>query len=217
MDKRLQQASAEPVCGGGRGILERGHWVFDLDGTLTVAIHDFAAIRQALGVPPGEDILGYLDALPEAHALRARERLAGMEAELAERNTPAVGALGLLRRLHGRGVRLGVLTRNTRDIALRTLDRIGLASYLAPADVLGRDEAPAKPDPGGLLKLASHWGVPACEMVMVGDYRFDLQTGRAAGAATVHVDPTGVFGWPELTDLAVGSLADLELALAGRC
>ena len=50
---------------------------------------------------------------------------------------------------------------------------------------------------------------------MVGDYGFDLQTGRAAGAATIHVDPAGDFRWPELTDLAVGSLLELELALAG--
>ena len=48
---------------------------------------------------------------------------------------------------------------------------------------------------------------------MVGDYGFDLQTGRAAGAATIHVDPTRSFRWPELTDIAVGSLAELALAL----
>ena len=28
------------------------HWVFDMDGTLTVAVHDFAAIREALDIPP---------------------------------------------------------------------------------------------------------------------------------------------------------------------
>jgi phosphoglycolate phosphatase-like HAD superfamily hydrolase len=48
---------------------------------------------------------------------------------------------------------------------------------------------------------------------MVGDYRFDLESGRAAGAATVHVDPSRAFRWPELTDLAVGTLAELALAL----
>jgi phosphoglycolate phosphatase-like HAD superfamily hydrolase len=48
---------------------------------------------------------------------------------------------------------------------------------------------------------------------MVGDYSFDLQTGRAAGAATIHVDPTGAFRWPELTDLAVATLAELQQTL----
>ncbi len=46
-------------------------------------------------------------------------------------------------------------------------------------------------------------------MVMVGDYLFDLQTGRNAGAATIHVDRTRIFPWPELTDIGVGTLKEL--------
>ena len=195
-------------------ILGRKHWIFDLDGTLTVAIHDFALIRSLLGVPQGADILGHLESLPEAEALVARERLNRIEEELAGRTEPASGAVGLVRLLHGRGVRLGVLTRNTRGNALRTLERIGISPYIAPCDVLGREEALAKPDPDGILKLALNWGMPASALVMVGDYGFDLQTGRAAGAATIHVDPSRAFRWPELTDIAVTSLAELALALA---
>lgn len=195
-------------------ILRRKHWIFDLDGTLTVAIHDFAMIRSVLGVPEGVDILGHLEALPEREALWARERLNQIEDELAGRTEPAPGALGLMQLLHEREVRLGVLTRNTRGNALRTLERIGLAPYITPCDVLGREEALAKPAPDGIFKLAQGWGITASALVMVGDYCFDLQTGRAAGAATIHVDPTGAFRWPELTDIAVASLAELALALA---
>jgi phosphoglycolate phosphatase-like HAD superfamily hydrolase len=198
---------------GSADILRRGHWIFDLDGTLTVAIHDFALIRALLGVPEGMDILGHLDALPEAEALAAKGKLEEIEEELAGRTEPAVGALGLVQLLHRRGVRLGVLTRNTRANALRTLGRIGLSPYIASCDVLGREEALAKPDPDGIFKLAVSWGAPASALVMVGDYGFDLQTGRAAGAATIHVDPSRAFRWPELTDIAVGSLAELALAL----
>ena len=187
--------------------------MFDLDGTLTVAIHDFASIREALGVPQGGDILGHLDALPAAQAQVLRQRLVAIEEELAGRTEPADGALGLVGELFGRGVRMGVLTRNTRANALRTLERIGLSGFIAEGDVLGRDEALAKPDPDGILKLAHGWGTPPGALVMVGDYSFDLQTGRAAGAATIHVDPTRSFRWPELTDIAVGSLAELALAL----
>lgn len=194
-------------------ILHRDHWIFDLDGTLTVAIHDFALIRATLGIPEGRDILGHLQALPEAEALLANGRLCEMEQEIADRTEAAVGAADLVELLHSRGARLGVLTRNTRDIALRTLGRIGLAGYFETANVLGREEALAKPDPDGIFKLASRWQVHPSALVMVGDYAFDLQTGRAAGAATIHVDPSRGFRWPELTDLAVGSLAELETAL----
>jgi len=197
-------------------ILARGHWVFDLDGTLTVAIHDFAGIRKVLGVPDGVDILVHLEALPAEKAIVLKGKLGEIEDELAGMTQPADGAAGLLGQLFERGVRMGVLTRNTRANALRTLGRIGLSGYIAPCDVLGRDDARAKPDPDGIFKLAESWGASPCALVMVGDYGFDLQTGRAAGAATIHVDVTRVFRWPELTDIGVGSLAELALALPGQ-
>lgn len=196
-----------------QGILRSRHWIFDLDGTLTVAIHDFARIRTVLGVPEGNDILGHLDALPEPEGTRARAILQSIEEELAERTEPADGALELMRLLQGRGARVGVLTRNTRENALTTLSRIGLLPFIEGGAVLGRDDARAKPDPDGIHKLACRWGVPPAALVMVGDYAFDLLTGRAAGAGTVHVDPARAFRWPELTDLAVGSLAELALVL----
>ena len=40
------------------------HWVFDMDGTLTVAVHDFPFIRQYLEIPGAEDILTHLATLP---------------------------------------------------------------------------------------------------------------------------------------------------------
>ncbi len=43
----------------------------------------------------------------------------------------------------------------------------------------------------------------------VGDYKYDLAAGRAAGIATVHVD-IGTGTWPELTDVYVKSLMDLH-------
>ncbi|WP_241426334.1 HAD family hydrolase [Geobacter benzoatilyticus] len=66
-----------------------------------------------------------------------------------------------------------------------------------------------KPDPQGLSILSARWGATGESMVMVGDYLFDLQSGRALGAATIHVDRSRSFRWPELTDLAVESLDEL--------
>ncbi|HIN00314.1 MAG TPA: HAD family hydrolase, partial [Deltaproteobacteria bacterium] len=37
-------------------LLQRKYWIFDLDGTLTVAVHDFNAIRNELGIPAGQPI-----------------------------------------------------------------------------------------------------------------------------------------------------------------
>ncbi|NVN93499.1 MAG: HAD family hydrolase [Desulfuromonadales bacterium] len=188
---------------------ERRHWVFDLDGTLTVAVHDFAVIRNELGVPDGSDILDYLASLPEQDALVLHNRLQRIELELAGATVAAAGAPELLLRLRDKGSRLGILTRNTRENAVRTLDLIGLGGYFETGDILGREQALPKPDPDGIFRLASRWGSQPSETVMVGDYLYDLQAGRRAGALTVHVDVTGGFCWPEYTDLSVETLEDV--------
>jgi HAD superfamily hydrolase (TIGR01549 family) len=188
------------------------HWVFDMDGTLTVAVHDFAAIRVALAIPPQDDILTHLAALPADEAAAKHAWLLEHERDLALGSTPAAGAVELVRDLHARGYRLGILTRNARELAHVTLEAIGLADCFAVDDVLGRDEAPPKPHPGGLLKLADAWDVPASAMVMVGDYRFDLDCGRAAGARTVLVNlPENP--WPELADWHAKDCVELRRML----
>ncbi|RRV06215.1 HAD family hydrolase [Pseudomonas sp. v388] len=175
------------------------HWVFDMDGTLTIAVHDFPAIKRALEIPLEDDILGHLAALPAEQSIAKHAWLLEHERELAVASQPAQGAVELVRELAARGYRLGVLTRNARELAHITLEAIGLADCFAVEDVLGRDEATPKPHPAGLLKLAQAWDVEPSRMVMVGDYRHDLDCGRAAGARTVLVNlPENP--WPELTD-----------------
>lgn len=175
------------------------HWVFDMDGTLTVAVHDFAAIREALGIPPEHDILTHLAALPVEEAAAKHAWLLEHERDLAIASRPAAGAVELVRELAGRGCQLGILTRNARELAHVTLEAIGLADCFPVEHILGRDEAAPKPNPDGLLKIAGAWGVSPSELVMVGDYRFDLDCGRAAGARTVLVNlPDNP--WPELAD-----------------
>ena len=185
------------------------NWVFDLDGTLTVAVHDFAAIRRELEIPDGSDILGHLASLPPDHAQPLHDRLQEIELELACITRAATGALALLQHLQDSGALAGILTRNTRENALRTLDLVGLGRFFDPDHVLGRDEALPKPDPDGIQRLAHIWGIAPGTMVMVGDYQYDLQSGRAAGALTVHVDTTRSFRWPELADVSVGTLEEL--------
>lgn len=190
-------------------ILARRHWVFDLDGTLTLPVHDFSFIRQALGVPDGIDILGYLASLPDPEAQPLQDKLNAIEAELLERTEPAPGTVQLIESLQRRGSRMGILTRNTRDIAVRALGSLGIGDYFPEECILGRDDAPPKPDPKGLFRLCAMWGTIPAETVMVGDYVFDLQTGRNAGAATIHVDRTQRFLWPELTDIGVSTPEEL--------
>lgn len=198
-------------------ILARRCWIFDLDGTLTLPVHDFPAIRVALGMTEGDtDILRFLSSLPPDEAATGHARLTEIEYELAERTAAAPGAGRLLEQLFRRGARVGILTRNTREIALHTLGQIGLKGYFTSDDILGRHEAAPKPHPEGIEKLLSAWGNVPDETVMVGDYLFDLQVGRAAGTATIHVDSSCTFRWPELADISVATLEELVEVMSGE-
>lgn len=184
------------------------HWVFDMDGTLTVAVHDFEAIKRALDIPLDDDILGHLAALPAVEAAAKHAWLLEHERELAAASQPAPGALELVRELRARDCRLGILTRNAHPLALLTLQAIGLDDCFAVADVLGRDEAIPKPDPAGLLQLAERWQVSPQQLVMVGDYRYDLECARAAGAHGVLVNlPENP--WPTLSSGYAEDCAEL--------
>lgn len=189
-------------------------WIFDLDGTLTVAQHDFPAIRRELGVPADVDILAYLGTLPIAERQRLNQQLDDIELRLAREVAPAPGAAELIRELHQRDVRLGILTRNLRQVAMASLDRIGVLDCFVSQDILGRDDALPKPAPDGIHRLLADWQLRETEAVMVGDFRFDLEAGRAAGCHTCLVLPEN--SWPELTDLHVADCCSLLALLQPR-
>lgn len=190
----------------------RRHWVFDLDGTLTLAVHDFGLIRRELDIPAGQDILGHLGGLPAAEAAAKRAWLIAHERELADASVAAPGAVALLRGLHARGCELGILTRNDHALARLTLAEIGVEDLFAHEALIGRDEATPKPHPAGLLLHAARWAVSPRALVMVGDHGYDLEAGRAAGAMTVFVGAHNA--WPALSDHAYADCQALLGALS---
>ena len=70
-----------------------------------------------------------------------------------------------------------MLTRNSRETTERTLNRWGLSF----SQIVTREDAPPKPDPAGVRLIARRWGLPTHQIIVIGDYLFDLQAGRRAG------------------------------------
>jgi len=188
-------------------------WIFDLDGTLTRAVHDFEAIRAELDLPPGRPLLEALAELPDADAARRFERLDAIELDLARGAQPAAGAAELLQGLEERGARCGIVTRNSLENARETLRAAGLEHFFSQSAIIGRDEAAPKPDPHGIQTLLDQWGAGAHDAVMVGDHRFDLQAGRAAGVVTVYVDGSESYQYAEHADHRVASLRSVWMRL----
>jgi len=161
--------------------------LFDFDGTLTrpEAI-DFAALRQLIGCPPQSFILEYIRALPSEEARQeAQGILVEFELAAARASVPNDGAEELIGLLSRRGLLRGILSRNSRTSileAMKNFPTCGAADF----NVILTRESPGrpKPHPDGVLDAARLFGVAPGEVLMVGDYVFDIEAGRAAGAPT---------------------------------
>ena len=175
--------------------------VFDLDGTLVDSRRDLAESVNTLIVERGgallpEESIGQMVGDGAAMLVRRAFAASGLavgpdalvqflaiyNARLLRYTRPYPGIVDVLARLEQRAV-LAVLTNKplpaTRDI----LTGLDLARYFPPGLVRGGDgPLPRKPDPAGLLQLASKAEAPAGKTLLVGDSLVDWRTARAAAA-----------------------------------
>ena len=176
-----------PPPGGGPASPRFGAVLFDFDGTLThPGALDFAALRRALGCPPGTLILEYIDALPSEELRAEKHRiLDDFETTAARASMPNEGAEDTVRLLLREGIRVGILTRNTRASVLTSLANFPALKEGDFGVILTRESGGRpKPSPDGVFAAASALGVGVGSLLVVGDFVFDIAAGAAAGAAT---------------------------------
>jgi phosphoglycolate phosphatase-like HAD superfamily hydrolase len=119
------------------------------------------------------------------------------------------GAKSLVAEFARRRLRQGVVTRNSREMAVAML--ACLSQTFDP--VFTRDDGPVKPDPWAMRETCRRWRVDPQEVVVIGDYRFDVEAGRAAGMRTVLIaqpDDVEARLGGELADLVLDSLLERE-------
>ncbi|MGB5327207.1 MAG: HAD family hydrolase [Gammaproteobacteria bacterium] len=187
----------------------RGHWIFDLDGTLTVSAHDFEHMRRELGLEPQVPILEALHAMPDDQAAPLWEALNELEFYYAGKASIMQGANDLLQRLHDKGRQLAILTRNTMPVVQHTLEACSIEHFFPLDHILDRDSCIPKPSPDGIQRLLKFWQADADDTVMVGDFLYDLEAGKGAGVATIHLDTRGDVDWAEFTDIRVEGLGEI--------
>jgi HAD superfamily hydrolase (TIGR01509 family) len=181
--------------------------IFDLDGTLTRPLLDFAAIRREIGIAPGLPILEALEGRDPADRAHAETILRRHELDAIDAATLADGCRELLELLAARGIPSAILTRNMRAAVDAFTRRFGLTFQA----IYTRDDGPAKPSPQGARVLCQALGVKPWEVLGVGDYKFDVMAARGAGCRTVLVRnprPDDLFAWGS-PDLVVASLREL--------
>jgi len=178
--------ACEPCAEATRGMRETCEIkgvIFDMDGTLTVSELDFGRIRREAGVPEGVPILEYLGSAPPHLRRRVEGVLERHESQAARRCGLRRGARHVLETLRARGIRVALLTRNSRSSVEILLERFCLHFDCC----VSREDAAPKPSAEPVLKIAAELGLEASELLVVGDYVFDVEAGRAAGARTAFL------------------------------
>lgn len=156
--------------------------IFDLDGTITQPYFDFDAIRQQMGLPKDSGpILESMVKMSPQQRKQAEKILHYHEQQAVIKSTLNPGAKETLDALRAAGIRIGILTRNKRGNALAIAEKHGLKFDA----VVDRDDGPVKPDAFGVSRICEQFKVKPQETLLVGDYLFDLQCAKAAGAVAV--------------------------------
>jgi len=190
---------------------------FDMDGTLLDTKVDYAKMSNVIfdemvkiGVP--EDVIdrsegfkfnldsgvNYLFSQGRAEevyaiGLKVAKIARDIEMEKVDEAKPFPKADLLLKRIHEKGMKTGLLTRGCREYAEAALDVCGIGGLLD--GIVARDDYPeseAKPSPKAMEHMADILGVRPEEILFFGDHAFDYQCARDSGSGFVAV-LTGTF------------------------
>lgn len=212
--------------------------LFDLDGTLVETNIDFPLMKrevlnlaQRAGLHNNElehlDILSIIDhgdnllrtsglaQQAKRFCAEAFAKLEEIEMQHAADAREIPGAKELVRYLKARGIRVGIVTRNSRRASELALKIVGIE----PDVIVSRDDCPShKPNPDPIFLALASLGAKPSASAIVGDHLMDIQSGRSAGLKTVGFlredRPSGFFD--EVSpDMVVRSLSEVMRAVVG--
>ena len=189
--------------------------VFDLDGTLVdtlpaivpavnqlrARIHlaplESEAIQAAMGVPLDVFIERVINMQRGSMSYRSREKRFCQSAiqlygpcyrqSLISHASMYDGIEDVLNQLASQGSHLAILTNKSYELAVETVDAMGLSNFFPTDLIIGSDSlSVSKPDPQTLETIMDILGVaPSDDVWMVGDSDVDLMVAEAAGVTGI--------------------------------
>jgi phosphoglycolate phosphatase-like HAD superfamily hydrolase len=144
----------------------------ELIGDLTPMYESLLKISRETGIP-----------FEELHSLQV-----SLEVSRMEDSYPFRGAREILDFLRGRGIKIALMTRSSREAALTALKMHGLLEYF---DVVSaREDVPPedlKPNSGQLRGILDSLRVEPSKTIVVGDHGYDILPAMELGALSVLV------------------------------
>ena len=188
--------------------------LFDFDGTLTKpGALDFPLLKETIGCPDDIPILEFIEGLPtpleREEIFSVLERF---EINAASNSEPNHGAEELIHYLRSKGLGIGIITRNSLlsiERALQNFKNIDIPDF----DVIISRDTPVKikPSGDGILMAAQTLNVDVKQVLMVGDYVFDIQAGQSAGCITAFLDYGDVSGISKIESyFTISSLEEIK-------
>ncbi|HAY38872.1 MAG TPA: hypothetical protein DCY53_05715, partial [Desulfobacteraceae bacterium] len=188
--------------------------MFDFDGTLTKpGALNFPRLKETLGCPADVPVLEFIEDLPSpSQRKEAFKHLERFEKEAAINSEPNIGAQKLIHFLRSKEVGIGIITRNTLssiERALQNFEDIDMSHF----DVIVSRETSVrlKPSGDGIILAAETLNVDVKQILMVGDFVFDIQAGQRAGCMTAFLDYGTVSGTTKVeSDFIVSGLEEIK-------
>lgn len=184
--------------------------IFDMDGTLTVPVIDFALMRARLGIPEGDMLATIRSWSPEKQNW-AFTVIEVLEEEASQQLQLQPGAEALMRILDAKRMPKAILTRNTEK-TVRHLQGFLKTQFSV---IVTRDFPTFKPDPAPALHICREWKLEPARVLMVGDYRDDILCGQRAGNMTCLLLNERNRPFAEMADITIDSLEELVAGFAG--
>ena len=180
--------------------------IFDMDGTLTEPAIDFQTLRRDLGIPKGRDILKELNSWSEYRQKEAWALIEKYEEDLRARTVLQEGCREALVKFRDSGLKLGILTRNSR----KSVDAFLSLIEFTFDTVITREHPHVKPSPQPVLDILEEWKISPEKALVVGDFIHDIQCGNSAGTDTCFFSNPGAASYAEFADFSVASYRELE-------
>ena len=203
---KIKQKPYQPFCV--KAVL------FDFDGTLTKpGALNFSLLKETIGCPADTPVLEFIESLPtRSQRDEASAVLARFEKEAAAISKPNPGSQDLIHYLRSKGLAVGIITRNTLESIKRSLNNFEDVD-LSDFDVIITRETPVrqKPSGDGIMLAAEMLKIDVTQIIMVGDYIFDIHAGQKAGCITVFIDYNDLPGAEKIdSDFIVSGFEEIK-------